>query len=58
MTQKQKVNQLKVIRQQVTDKRQQAALDDAITIMTAVSEYYIRAYMRGWHDAIRKGERV
>lgn len=56
MTLNQKINQLKVLHDTVTDKRQQDALNDAIILMQSRAEFYTIAYMRGYHDARNKGE--
>ena len=50
------INQLIVLRQQVTDDRQQAALREAIEMMRSCADWYTRAYMRGYHDAAKKGK--
>lgn len=56
MTINQKINQLKILREAATDRHKKEALDDAIRMMTSTADHYIKAYMRGYHDAKAKGE--
>lgn len=55
MTIGQKINQLLLLLDIVVDQRQKDALMDAIVAMQSVTELYIKAYMRGYHDAKQKG---
>ena len=58
MTIPQKINQLIVLREAVSDSRQQEALKDAVLMMKSTADYYERAYMRGYHDGKRKGDQA
>lgn len=55
MTPEQTINQLIVLREASHDARQKRALNEAVQLMRSCSEWYIKAYMRGYHDAKIKG---
>ena len=56
MTRNQTINQLIILREAAHDAHKRKALEDAILLMRSTTDYYIKAYMRGYHDAKLKGD--